>query len=327
MKAFVLEYGKLFLKEMEEPECGKNDVVVKLKAAGLNRRDLMIPKRHGDDKEALILGSDGAGIVEAVGEKVTRFQPGDEVIINPSLGWFENTPAPPANYEILGMPDHGTFAEKIVIQEEQLEKKPSYLSWQEAGVLALSALTGYRALFTKGQLQSGQTVFIPGAGSGVATFLIQFAKHIGAKVIVTSRSEEKRKKAKELGADLVLETNSDWKKELANEIVDLVIESVGRATFNRSLEVVKKGGKIVTFGATTEDNVDFNLRNFFYGQYQLFGSTMGSREELREMLKFMKEKEMRPVVDQVFSLENTQDALDYLKEGKQFGKVALNIGD
>lgn len=327
MKAFVLEYGKLFLKEMEEPECGKNDVVVKLKAAGLNRRDLMIPKRHGDDKEALILGSDGAGIVEAVGEMVTRFQPGDEVIINPSLGWFENTPAPPANYEILGMPDHGTFAEKIVIQEGQLEKKPSYLSWQEAGVLALSALTGYRALFTKGQLQSGQTVFIPGAGSGVATFLIQFAKHIGAKVIVTSRSEEKRKKAKELGADLVLETNSDWKKELANEIVDLVIESVGRATFNRSLEVVKKGGKIVTFGATTEDNVDFNLRNFFYGQYQLFGSTMGSREELREMLKFMKEKEMRPVVDQVFSLENTQDALDYLKEGKQFGKVALNIGD
>lgn len=327
MKAFVLEYGKLFLKEMEEPECGKNDVVVKLKAAGLNRRDLMIPKRHGDDKEALILGSDGAGIVEAVGEKVTRFQPGDEVIINPSLGWFENTPAPPANYEILGMPDHGTFAEKIVIQEGQLEKKPSYLSWQEAGVLALSALTGYRALFTKGQLQSGQTVFIPGAGSGVATFLIQFAKHIGAKVIVTSRSEEKRKKAKELGADLVLETNSDWKKELANETVDLVIESVGRATFNRSLEVVKKGGKIVTFGATTEDNVDFNLRNFFYGQYQLFGSTMGSREELREMLKFMQEKEMRPVVDQVFSLENTQDALDYLKEGKQFGKVALNIGD
>lgn len=327
MKAFVLEYGKLFLKEMEEPECGKNDVVVKLKAAGLNRRDLMIPKRHGDDKEALILGSDGAGIVEAVGEMVTRFQPGDEVIINPSLGWFENTPAPPANYEILGMPDHGTFAEKIVIQEGQLEKKPSYLSWQEAGVLVLSALTGYRALFTKGQLQSGQTVFIPGAGSGVATFLIQFAKHIGAKVIVTSRSEEKRKKAKELGADLVLETNSDWKKELANETVDLVIESVGRATFNRSLEVVKKGGKIVTFGATTEDNVDFNLRNFFYGQYQLFGSTMGSREELREMLKFMKEKEMRPVVDQVFSLENTQDALDYLKEGKQFGKVALNIGD
>ena len=163
MKAFVLEYGKLFLKEMEEPECGKNDVVVKLKAAGLNRRDLMIPKRHGDDKEALILGSDGAGIVEAVGEMVTRFQPGDEVIINPSLGWFENTPAPPANYEILGMPDHGTFAEKIVIQEGQLEKKPSYLSWQEAGVLALSALTGYRALFTKGQLQSGANCFHPGS--------------------------------------------------------------------------------------------------------------------------------------------------------------------
>src|SRR5690606_21774951 len=112
---------------------------------------------------------------------------------------------------------------------------------------------------TKGQLQEGDTVFIPGAGSGVATFLISFAKNIGARVIVTSRSEEKRNKALELGADLAIDTNSDWKQELAGETIDLIIDSVGRATFNRSLDIVKKGGRIVVFGATTEDTVDFDL--------------------------------------------------------------------
>lgn len=324
MKAFVLEYGDLKMKEMEEPKAGQGEVVVALKTAGLNRRDLSVPNRYGE-KEALILGSDGAGIVDAVGEGVTEFQVGDEVIINPSLGWYENSDVPPKGYDILGMPGHGTFAEKIAISAEQLESKPTNLSWEEAGVLALSALTGYRALFTKGQVKETETIFIPGAGSGVATFLIQFAKNIGAKVIVTSRSQEKQKQAKELGADIVLDTDSNWPEELAAETIDLTIDSVGRATFNRSLDVVKKGGKIVTFGATTEDVIDFNLRKFFYGQYKLFGSTMGSREELKALLAHVNKFDMHPVVDQTFSLDDAVKALDYLKEGSQFGKVALRI--
>src|SRR5699024_10438764 len=167
--------------------------------------------------------------------------------------WYENSAVPPKNYDILGMPDHGTFAEKIAISEEQLEPKPDHLSWEEAGVLALAALTGYRALFTRGDLKKGETLFIPGAGSGVATFLIQFAKNIGARVIVSSRSEEKRKKALDLGADAAIDTNRDWIEQLAGESIDLVIDSVGGATFNRSLKAVKRGGKIVIFGATTED--------------------------------------------------------------------------
>src|SRR5699024_3449008 len=121
-------------------------------------------------------------------------------------------------------------------------------------------------------VKKGETVFIPGAGSGVATYLISFAKNIGARVIITSRSEKKLKKAKELGANVTINTNTDWVSELENETIDLVIDSVGRATFNRSLEVLKKGGRIVVFGATTEDSVDLNLREFFYGQYQLIGS-------------------------------------------------------
>lgn len=327
MKAFVIESGKLAIKEMEEPKAGAGEVVVALRTAGLNRRDLGLVKRHGVKPEPLIIGSDGAGIVEAIGDGVTTIAVGDEVIINPALRWYENSAAPPAEFDVLGMPDNGTFAEKIVLSAEQVEKKPGYLSWAEAGSLALAALTGYRALFTKGEVKKGDTVFIPGAGSGVATFLIQFAKNVGAKVIVTSRSAEKREWAKQLGADIAIDTASDWQQELAEETIDLVIDSVGRATFNRSLEVLKKGGRIVIFGATTEDNVDFNLRQFFYGQYQLFGSTMGSRDELRDMLAHIEEHDMHPLVDKVFSLENAQEAFDYLSEGHQFGKVVLQINE
>lgn len=325
MKAFVLEQEELKLKEMPEPTAAAGEVVVSLKVAGLNRRDLYIRNRWNKKDEALILGSDGAGVVEAVGNGVDQFQVGDEVIINPSLRWYENSDAPPKDFDILGMPDHGTLAEKIVISAEQLEKKPDYLSWEEAGVLALAALTGYRALVTQGNIQKGQTVFIPGAGSGVATYIIQFAKAAGARVIVTSRSEEKREDALKIGADRAIDTSSDWEQELQDETIDLVIDSVGRATFNRSLQVLKQGGRIVIFGATTEDTIDVNLRAFFYGQYQLFGSTMGSREELRELISFMEKEKIKPVVGHTFALDNVQDAFDLLEINKQFGKIAIEI--
>nr|WP_255723652.1 zinc-binding dehydrogenase [Sporosarcina sp. ACRSL] len=310
---------------MEEPIAAKGEVVVSLHAAGMNRRDIYIPNRRESAAEPLILGSDGAGIIESIGEGVNKWSIGDEVIINPSLRWFDRSAAPPAGFDILGMPDHGTFAEKIAISAEQIEKKPDNLSMDEASVLALAALTGYRALFTQGQLKNGDTVFIPGAGSGVATYLIQFAKNVGARVIVSSRVEEKRRKALELGADLAIDTSSDWKKELANETVDLIIESVGRATFNRSLEVLKQGGRIVVFGATTEDVIELDLRKFFYGQYQLFGSTMGSREELREMLKHVEKFRVKPVIDKVYRLEDGLEAFRHLENSEQFGKIVLRI--
>lgn len=324
MKAFVLEAGELKTKEMPEPQPKQNEVIVKLKTAGLNRRDLSIPKRRGDEVEALILGSDGAGVVESIGEAVTRFKVGDEVIVNPSLRWHENSDAPPAGFDILGMPDHGTFAEKIVMNEEQLEKKPEYLSWEEAGVLALAALTGYRALVTKGQIQSGETVFIPGASSGVNTYIVQFAKSLGARVIATSRSDEKLQQAKDIGADVTIATDSDWVKELENEKIDLVIDSVGAATFNRSLDVLKPGGKIVIYGATTNDTVDLNLRGFFYGQYRLLGSTMGSREELRDLLRHMEKHQLHPIIDKVYPLNHAQEAFHHLERSNQFGKVVLS---
>lgn len=325
MKAFIHEFGQLKIGNMKEPVAGIGEVVVAIRTAGLNRRDLYIPGRRGNETEALTLGSDGAGVIDSIGEGVTAFAVGDEVVINPSLRWFENSDAPPVHFDILGMPDNGTFAEKIAISAEQIEKKPAHLSWEEAAVLSLAGLTGYRALFTKGGLKANDTVFIPGAGSGVATYLISFAKNIGARVIVTSRSEVKRKQALDLGADIALDTNGDWNKELEGETIDLVIESVGRATFNRSLGVLKKGGRIVVFGATTDDAVDLDLRAFFYGQYQLFGSTLGSREELRDMIGHVEKYGTHPVVDKVFNLDEAAEAFDYVEESKQFGKVVLRV--
>ncbi|MGM8365509.1 zinc-binding dehydrogenase [Virgibacillus sp. W0181] len=321
MKAFVYERGEFLVKDVGEPQAGAGEVVIRMRVAGLNHRDLFAHNQRGTGAETLAIGSDGAGVVESVGEGVNRFQTGDEVMINPSLGWYNNAAAQPDDYGLFD----GTIAEKVVINVEQLERKPAYLTWEEAGVLTLSALTGYRAMFTKGQLKKGETVFIPGAGSGVATYLIPFAKKQGARVIVTSRSPEKRQAAKQIGADVVLDTASDWVEALKNETIDLVIDSVGQATFNRSLKVLKKGGKMVIFGSSTDDVSELNLREFFYGQYQLLGSTMGSQEELHEMLAFMKDSQLHPVVDRTFTLNEAKEALTYLEDGKQFGKIAIDL--
>lgn len=315
----------LFYQEMPMPEVKKGEVRVRLRTAGLNHRDLFVLHRHQPDEPPLIIGSDGAGIVDAVADDVTSFKPGDEVMINPGLGWEKNSPAPPEGFEILGHPFHGTFAEYVTVPAENVVRKPDFLTWEEAGVMSLAALTAYRALFTKGNVSPGMKVFIPGVGGGVATFLLQFAKAAGAEVYVTSRSEEKRRKALELGAVAAIDSNDDWNEALGGAKMDLVIESVGAATFNKSLDTLKKGGTIVTFGASAGDVVSFNLRKFFYGQYTLYGSTMGSGEEYREMIEFIANHQIKPVMDRVYPLQEFREAFLRLDNADQFGKIALKI--
>lgn len=332
MKAIVHEGrpgfdGLTVRSDISLPEPGAGQVRVALKTAGLNHRDLfVVGKRHRAEDSPLIIGSDGAGTVAKIGAGVKKVQRGDKVIIIPSLRWEKESPVPPPDFEILGLPDNGTLAEAIVLSENQVAVKPTYLSWEEAGVLSLSALTGYRALFTRGGLISGQSVFIPGIGSGVATYMLQMAKAAGAKVIVSSRSAEKRKRAQELGADIVLANDTDWPHALDGGKVDLVVESVGAATFNRSLELLKPGGTIVAFGASAGDEVKLDLRQFFYNQWNLRGSTMGSIEEFQRMLDFFAKYRIHPVVDRVYDLTQTRAALDRLQKGEQFGKIAIRIG-
>ncbi|KZR58001.1 zinc-binding dehydrogenase [Pseudobacillus badius] len=315
----------LTYREFEERSPQAGEVSIRLKTAGLNHRDLFVLTRHKSSDLPLIVGSDGAGVIEAIGEGVTGMKPGDEVIINPGLGWQTNSDAPPAGFEIVGLPDHGTFAEKVIVPAENAVPKPAHLTWEEAGVLSLAALTAYRALFTRGKIEKGMKVLIPGIGSGVATFLLQFAKAAGAVVYVTSRSQEKAQKALELGADQALDSNEDWERALDGEKMDLVIECVGAATFNQSLAQLRPGGTIVTFGASAGDDVNINLRTFFYGQFNLLGSTMGSAEEYKEMLKFVECHQLKPVIDTVYPLSEFHQAFKRLEEAEQLGKIGFSI--
>lgn len=329
MKALVHEGVEglkgLSYREIEEGVPQAGEVRVKLKGAGLNHRDLFTLVRHKETDPPLIIGSDGAGIVDAVGAGVTNVKVGDEVVVNPSLFWKENSEAPPAGFEIVGLPFHGTFAEKIIIPADNAVHKPAYLSWEEASVLSLAALTAYRVLFTRGKLQAGMKVLIPGIGSGVATFLLQFAKKAGATVYVTSRSQEKCDKALAIGADKVFNSEEDWTEALQGEKMDLVIECVGAATFNKSLDQLRPGGTIVTFGASAGDVVSLDLRKFFYGQFNLLGSTMGSGEEYLEMLKFIEKHEIRPVIDQIFPLSEYEQAFKRMEKAEQLGKIGFRI--
>ena len=331
MKAIVHKgepgFPGLAFTEIQEPNVAKGTVKVKLKTSGLNHRDLFTLQRHRSDQPALVIGSDGAGVIVEIGEDVDNVQVGDDVVIIPSLHWRRKSPAPPPDFEILSLPDHGTFAEYIVLPAENVASKPSYLSWDEAGVLTLGALTAYRVLFTRAQIQAGQTVLIPGAGSGVATLLLQMAKAVGARAIVTSRNEVKRVRALKLGADLAIDSTADWEEQLKNETIDVVIESVGAATWQKSLNQLKKGGTIVVFGASAGDLVQLNLRNFFYGQYTLMGSTLGSIEEAHEMLQFFEKHKIKPIVDSVYSLSDAEQAMKKIEHGGQFGKIAIKISE
>ncbi|MGV3487356.1 MAG: zinc-binding dehydrogenase [Tuberibacillus sp.] len=331
MKA-VVHKGKpgldgVLYTDMAEPEVTKGTVKVKLKVSGLNHRDLFTLQRHSPAAPPLIIGSDGAGIVVEVAEDVDHIRVGDEVVIIPSLHWREKSAAPPPEFEILSLPDHGTFAEYIVLPAENVAPKPSYLSWEEAGVLTLGALTAYRTLFTRAQAKAGQTIFIPGVGSGVVTLLLKMAKAIGARVIVTSRSEEKREKALKLGADLAIDSESDWKALLKDETIDLVIESVGAATWDKSLSLLKLGGTIAVFGASAGDVIQLNLRDFFYGHYTLVGTSLGSIEEAYEMLEFFNKHEIKPIVDSAYSLIDAKEAMKKIEKGSQFGKIAIKVSE
>ncbi|MCY7768021.1 zinc-binding dehydrogenase [Bacillus inaquosorum] len=326
MKA-VIHNGKtglqgLSFQAVPSKKPGYGEVKVKLKSAGLNHRDLFLMNNKSERDPHVILGSDGAGIIEEVGEGVKNVAVQTEVIIFPTLNWdlTENVPPVP---EILGGPSDGTLAEYVIIPSQNAIKKPSYLSWEEAGVLPLSALTAYRALFTKAQLKKGEHLLIPGIGSGVASYALFMAKAIGAKVSVTSRSEEKRKKALQLGADYTFDSYSNWDEQLQGEKADVVLDSIGPALFSEYFRHVKPNGRIVSFGASSGDDLSFPVRSLFFPQINVLGTSMGSCEEFHNMLAFIEKHKLRPVLDSTYPLEKAFEAYTRMQEGRQFGNIGI----
>src|SRR5215213_5076637 len=336
MKAMVLhEIGgpdKLSYEDAPDPEPGSGETVVKLHAAALNRRDVFVTRGQypGAKPEALpaILGSDGAGEVVARGEGASGPDEGTEVVINPALYWGDDPQKPGREYRILGLPDDGTFAQLVKVPAENVFPKPSHLSHEEAAAIPLGALTAYRALFTRGQLQEGETVLVPGIGGGVATFVVQMASAAGATVFVTSGSDEKIERAKEIGAEGGVNYNSeDWSKELKSMTggVDLSVDSIGGEVFNTLIQLAKPGSRIVIFGATAGPAQKAMTISIALKNLDVFGTAMGTTQEFGDMLQFYEEHELHPIINETFPLEEATTAQQHMEEGKGIGKIVLTI--
>src|SRR5918997_1776950 len=336
MKAMVLhELGgpdKLSYEDVPEPEPGPGETVVRLHAAALNRRDLYATYGQYPGVKPDILpstpGSDGSGAVAARGDGAAGPEEGTEVVINPALYWGADPRKPGKEYRILGVPDDGTFAQFVKVPAENVFPKPSHLSHEEAAALPLAALTAYRALVTRGGVKEGETVVVPGIGSGVATFLVQMAAALGARVFVTSGDDQKIEKAKELGAEGGVNYNSEgWSRELKSVTggVDLSVDHVGGEAFDAMVSLAKPGSRIVTFGATAGPKVTVVMPRIFLKHLTVLGTAMGTNEEFGAMLDLFAEHGLSPTINKTFPLQETAAAMEYMEEGSGIGKIVLDI--
>lgn len=331
MKAVVLAGVKqpLAVKEVPLPELGAGDALVRVHAAAFNRRDWWIQQGlYAGLKFPIILGSDGAGIVEQVGDQADRHWLGKEVIINPSIAWGDNEAFQQRTFNILGLPQDGTFAQYVRIPAVNLHEKPAYLSFEEAAALPLGGVTAYRALFGRAALQAGEKVLITGAGGGVATFALQWAVHAGASVYVTSSTQAKVERAMNLGATGgVLYTGPQWREELQEQAggFDVILDSALGAAFEEYLELANPGGRIVFFGGTAGDIPPLNGRKIFWKQLSVLGTTMGSPKDFANMLMFADQHRIRPVIDSVSPLAAADRVLGKMETSSQFGKMVLSI--
>jgi NADPH:quinone reductase-like Zn-dependent oxidoreductase len=305
-------------------------VAIAIRAASINHLDLWLA--HGAQRipPPRVIAADGAGVVLDSGDPA--WKAGDEVVIFPTLcdwecEWCragENVRCP--HFGVLGEHSDGTACELIHIDARNVFRKPNGLSWEEAAAFPLTFLTAWRMLTTRAQLRADETVLVVGAGAGVAVAAIQIARHIGARVLVTSRSEAKQKRALELGADAAFDSAGFSKavREATRDGVEVVFEHVGPATLEESMRSLAMGGRIVTCGSTSGVKAEVSMPRLFFRQAGLLGSTMGNASEFEALLTAV-DRGLRPVVDSVFPLEDVQAALTRLDAAEQFGKVVLSV--
>lgn len=326
----------LRVEEVPLPEPGPGEVRVRIRAAAMNHLDLWVRRGLPGLRFPLpmILGSDGAGVVDAVGPGVRSVRVGDEVALNPgtSCGRCGACLAGRDNlcrdYRILGEHRDGTDAEFVVVPEANLLPKPARLSFEEAAAFPLVFLTAWNMLVTRARVRPGEDVLIWGAGSGVGSAGIQIAKAHHARVIAVAGDDTKLQRARELGADEGINHRTQNVLEEVRRLtnrrgVDIVFEHVGRATWEVSLKALARGGRLVTCGATSGPIAETDIRYVFGRAISIHGTWMGGKGELYELLPLVEQGVLRPVVDQVFSLSEVRQAHAYLESGRHFGKVVL----
>jgi len=342
MKALVFyEHGgieKLQIADVPKPAIGADDVLVNVKASALNHLDLFVREGLPGLKLPMphIPGSDGAGVIAEIGANVRGLSVGQRVTINPGLSCGacefclagEHSLCP--DFQILGEHCAGTAAEFVRVPARNVLPIPDDFPFEQAAAAPLVFLTTWRALISRARVRAGEDVLILGAGAGTSTAAIQIAKKAGARVFVTSSSDAKLQKAKELGADILINyTTQEWDKEvyrLTNKRgVDVVFESVGAATWLKAIRALRRGGRLVTIGATSGPNPQEEIRLIFWKQVEIIGSTMSNQREFNEVMKLVLRGELKPVIDVVWPLERAQEAHARLARGEQFGKIVLTI--
>jgi zinc-binding alcohol dehydrogenase/oxidoreductase len=322
MKAIRLhELGgpeNLRIEEISQPQAGDAEVLVRVRAAALNHRDVFITRGlYPNITLPCTLGADGAGEFE-----------GRPVVIDPAIGWGRDQRVWRADATILGTPRDGTFAQYVAVPRANVYDAPKHLSVEEAAALPLAGVTAYRALFTRGELRAGETVVITGVGGGVQTFVLSYAKAAGASAIVTSGSDGKLERAKALGADVCVnyKTDPEWHKSIRKiaKSVDLAVDSAGGETFSKLTGLVRPGGRIVTYGGTAGD-AKVRMFPIFWNQLDIRGSSMGSPSDFRAMLAFVEEHRIKPAIDRVYGMDEAVAAAQRLETADQFGKIVLRI--
>jgi NADPH:quinone reductase-like Zn-dependent oxidoreductase len=302
-------------EDAPDPEPAEGEVLVELRAASLNHLDLWVRKGLPSVPKPRILGADGAGI---------RADTGERVVINPGIEHGDG------RISIVGEQMDGTHAELVTVPAGNVYPLPDSLSFEEAAAFPLVFETAYRMLVTRAALREGETVFVWGIGGGVATAALAIAKALRARVIVTSSSDEKLRRARELGADETVNHARDDVKAAVKELTggrgaDIVVEHVGEATWRTTLDVAAQGGRIAVCGATSGPNPPAGLHRVWWKQLSILGSSMGTSEDFEAVYELVKSGRARPVVDQVFPLAEARAAHERLEAGEQLGKVVLRI--
>jgi NADPH:quinone reductase-like Zn-dependent oxidoreductase len=304
----------LSVDQRPDPDVPHGWTTIQVKAASLNHHDLWSLRGVGlsEDRLPMILGCDAAGIDED----------GNEVVVHAVIGgesWLGDETLDPGR-SLLSERYQGSLAERVAVPRRNLIAKPPELSFEEAACLPTAWLTAYRMLFSRGHAQPGQTVLIQGAGGGVATAAIVLASAAGVRVWVTARSEEKRAQALELGADEAFESGARLP-----ERVDIVLETVGGATWGHSVRTLKPGGTLVIAGTTTGDASPAELRRIFFLQLTVAGSTMGSRAELERLIALCVAKDLRPRIDRTLPLAEAREGFQAMLEGSFVGKIVFTM--
>ena len=337
MRAMEIQgaYGidNLKLADRPVPKAGPGQVVIRMKAASLNFRDLAtVSGTYGPGhKLPLVPLSDGSGEVVDVGEGVRRLKVGDRVAPSFFQGWLSGDPVPETlGTTALGGPIDGCAQEYMCLSAEGVSKAPANLSHEEIACLPCAALTAWRALVVEGRMKAGDTVLVQGTG-GVSIFALQFAKAAGARVIVTSSSDEKLERARKLGADdfINYRTTPDWateaRKLTGGRGVDHVVEVGGADTFPQSIMASRVGGHVGVIGLLSGMTRDVNVAAIFSQNLKISGVTVGSRAHFEDMTRAIEQNDIHPVIDKRFGLEEAQDALRLMAGASHFGKIVLEI--